>query len=353
MTMVPVFFSKDDASTTAAIGDFVARLGASSYWNAATGEYGIGPASAGTPVRASSADDPPATIDDSAVQAWLEAKLNADDPAFGPASQGTAFVLFYPAGVTVTFDGAQSCSSFRGYHEEVTLDASHGGVHVPYAVVARCAVAADAGASGVVDEATQVASHEMVEVATDPFPVSNPAYLQVDDAHFYWTEVLGGSELGDMCTRASGAVVQAEDMPYAVQRTWSNAAASAGHDPCVPAPSGQPYFDAAPALDVVTTLVSGTQVKASGVHVSVGQSATVQVRLFSDGPTGPWTVSARPALGWAGELDFSFDRTTGINGDVLTMTVHVLHAGRFDREPFVVTSQLGGVEKTWIGLVTN
>jgi hypothetical protein len=86
----------------------------------------------------------------------------------------------------------------------------------------------------------------------------------------------------------------------------------------------------------------------------VGASATIPLRLFSDAPTsGPWTVSARPAAGWAGELAFSFDRTSGADGDVLSMTVHVLGAGRYGREPFVVTSELGGVEETWIGLVTN
>ena len=349
--IVPVFFSSDDATTVAALADFASRLGQTSYWKAATSEYGVGAAVSMTPVHLTDADAPGATVDDAAIQSWLAAKLEAADPAFGPPDPGTVYALFYPAGVTVTLDGSQSCVDFNGYHQELALDASHGGASVAYAVVPRCP-----GVDGVsgLDAVTAVASHELIETATDPFPLSSPAYLQVDDAHFYWTEVLGGSEVADLCVRAPGALVALGDAPYVVQRTWSNAAALTGHDPCVPAPADTAYFNSAPGLGVVSTLVSGQRVDVDGVEVAVGASATIPLRLFSDAPTsGPWTVSARPAAGWTGELSFNFDRTRGADGDVLSMTVHVLGAGRYGREPFVVTSELGGVQQTWIGLVTN
>jgi hypothetical protein len=302
-------------------------------------------------VNLTDADDPAPTIDDATIQSWLAAKLEAADPAFGAPDPGTVYTLFYPAGVTVTLDGSQSCVDFNGYHQELALDASHGGASVAYAVVPRCPTVD--GVNGL-SAVTAVASHELVETATDPFPLSNPAYLQVDDAHFYWTEVLGGSEVADLCVRAAGPLVALGDLPYVVQRTWSNAAALAGHDPCVPAPTETAYFNSAPGLGVVSTLVNGQRVDVDGVQVAVGASAIIPLRLFSDAPTsGPWTVSARPAAGWTGELMFSFDQASGADGDVLSMTVHVLGAGRYGREPFVVTSELGGVQQTWIGLVTN
>jgi hypothetical protein len=64
------------------------------------------------------------------------------------------------------------------------------------------------------------------------------------------------------------------------------------------------------------------------VIIHVGTSATIPVRLFSEGPVPDWTVDAtdepqtnpRPA---SPNLTFSWDRTTGNNGDVLALTIHV------------------------------
>ena len=56
-----------------------------------------------------------------------------------------------------------------------------------------------------------------------------------------------GGEVGDLCVSYRGDDSYTES-GYVVQRSWSNKAAAASHNPCVPAPdpSSQPYFNVAP-----------------------------------------------------------------------------------------------------------
>ena len=62
------------------------------------------------------------------------------------------------------------------------------------------------------------------EAATDPQPLDNPAYLQVDDNHAVYARLTGGGgEVGDMCEAYADANFQPTDFPYMVQRIWSNA----------------------------------------------------------------------------------------------------------------------------------
>ena len=63
---VPVFFANDDAPTVAALTDFDATIGSSSFWAANTAEYGVGPATCAAPIGL--AEDAPGSIDDTAIQ---------------------------------------------------------------------------------------------------------------------------------------------------------------------------------------------------------------------------------------------------------------------------------------------
>jgi hypothetical protein len=108
-----------------------------------------------------------------------------------------------------------------------------------------------------------------------------------------------------------------------------------------------PYFASAPIMnDDVTTTLGTTK----GIKVSSGDSATVEVDLFSDGPIGPWSVAAAvyPGNTPAGALTFAFDKTTGQNGDKLHLTVTPHQSGAI---PFVLTSTLGMKQSIWMGLV--
>jgi hypothetical protein len=144
-----------------------------------------------------------------------------------------------------------------------------------------------------------------------------------------------------------------------VARVWSNAAAMAGADPCVPAPSGETYFNSAAILpDAVGWALpfqgAPTQLT-KGVHIPVGGSANVDLHLFSQSPTaGPWSVSAQDLAALNGQtpqLQFTFDQTSGKAGDTIHMTVHVVSAGQGNAELFAVTSTLGSQKEYWFGLV--
>jgi hypothetical protein len=354
---VPVFFSNDDAATVASMKDFASKIGATEYWKAATSEYGVGPGTSLAPIDL--AETATGTIDDNQIQTWLLGKLNDNDPAWPAPDADTVYVLHYPAGVTITLQDqqgtAESCQSFGGYHNNVTLDAAHGSLDVAYAVLPRCSNFGDLQG---LDALTGAESHELVEAATDPYPQVNPAYAQTDEAHLIWTFALGGGETGDMCAQLPGAFTTFPEIAYTVQRSWSNASAKAGHDPCVPTIPGQAYFNSAPVLnDDIILGFGGQKISMKGVKIPVGGSKTVEVDLFSDAPTGgPWDVEVMDSSGFMGGskmLDLSLDRTSGQNGEKLHLTINVLKASPYKAEAFYVISKLNGQANIWVGLVGN
>jgi hypothetical protein len=90
-----------------------------------------------------------------------------------------------------------------------------------------------------------------------------------------------------------------------------------------------------------------------GVKVAVGASVTIDVQLFSDGPTsGPFTVAAAESLNGA-TLAFTWDKTSGQNGDVLHLTIKALVAAPAGGTTFELTSSLGTATSQWIGAVAN
>jgi hypothetical protein len=413
--IVPIFFASDDSATTAIIADFVAKVGQSKYWITIVSEYGAGGATSLPPIALALV--PPATLDDSSIQAWLANELNSDDPTFPPADGDTIYALFYPPGVTITVtlgstppvtdggvggdsgddkveggdaDGAEggvesldggvvdashetgsdggdggygasvqtSCIDFGGYHQNISLDSAHGGKHVPYAVIPRCASFDTAsGTLKGMDVITGAASHEFIEATTDPYPFSDPAYLTVDTPHFYWSLILGGGEICDMCAQFPTSFTTFADLPYLVQRCWSNKAETNGQDPCVPAIPGEVYFNSAPQLSTVLTTFDGMPLQAQGVAIPVGQSKVVTLDLFSNAKvSGPWSVSAAALSaesgGTTGGLRFAFDPVTGLNGDKVRMTIEV-PAASGGQEGFVLWSVLGSQTNYWFGLVSN
>lgn len=348
----PIFFQSDDPAMRTQLGDFTSQIGATNFWKETTLEYGVGAATSATPIVLD--EVLPATIDDSAIQSWLAGKLNANDPALPVPDAGTLFIIYYPKGVDITLSGGpsgveKSCQQFGGYHSNLVLDAAHGNLPVAYAVVPRCA--AFNGFNGI-DAVTAAGSHELIEAVTDPLPMTQPAYGQVDDGHIFWALALGGGETGDMCAQNQGVLTTFPELPFVVQRSWSNASAKAGHDPCVPRMPGQTYFAAAPVLPDNIDLGGFT---AKGVKIPVGQTKTIDVKLFSDGPTAPFTVDAFESMfqGGGQKLAMSFDVDHGQNGQTLHLTIEALAKGQFGVEVFYLSARIGGQRNTWIGLVGN
>ncbi len=139
-----------------------------------------------------------------------------------------------------------------------------------------------------------------------------------------------------------------------MQRTWSNKQGPLGHDPCQP--GEQPYFNVAVlGLQEVTVVLppqltgmsAPQNIQVKGVHIPVGQSATVEVGFYSDGPTDPWTLTwgqGSPFLMTPPTyLDAKIDYTTGQNGQVAHVTVTPKSMGSLNAELLWFKSTLNGV----------
>jgi hypothetical protein len=335
--LVPVYFANDDTSFTDQLTTFMNKLSTSSFWLPAVSEYGVGAISTATPITL--AEQAPATIDDADIQTWLASKI--DDATLPAPDANTIYALYYPDGTTVTLgSNGTSCQDFGAYHDNITYKTGD----VAYAVMPRCS---DFGT--VLDSTTAAASHEFIEAATDPYPQTQAAFAQVDDNHALWEFVLGGGEVGDMCAQFQASYVTPADLGFLVQRSWSNAAAKVGHDPCQPADKSA-YFNSMPVLTDKISI--GGQITTKGIHIPVGSSGTVEVDLFSDADTGgPWTVSATDTGN--GALSFSWDRTTGQNGEKLHLTINADQKTQYGAAGFIIKSKLNGRTTSWFGLVGN
>jgi hypothetical protein len=163
-----------------------------------------------------------------------------------------------------------------------------------------------------------------------------------------------------MCAVNPDAFYNPTGVADLVQRVWSNAAAAASHDPCQPNGS-TPYFNSAPVLTDTVQIPNTVfgPLETQGVDIPIGTSKTIEVDLYSDAPTpGPWTVSAIDLSSTffgatSPALSFSFDKTTGQNGDKLHLTIKALAAGPLGASPFWIESDLGNVQKFWVGVVGN
>ena len=346
--IVPMFFA-GDSDMQSQVEAFLHALAPSTYWSAVVGEYGVG---APTVMPTIVSTETPPTTDD-ALRGLLEGYFGPPISDLAPGSPdgwprpnaNTIYVVFLPPGVQLTAGTSVSCRDFGAYHDE-TAD-----TRIVYALVPRCQTM-----HAPIDAITPALSHELIEAATDPHPESKPGWVGVDDADAVW-DFTPGPELGDMCEYVAAAYQRLVG-EYVVQRTWSNASAAAGHDPCVPAFIA-PYVAAAPALDVITfAFPGGGSTKTRGIAVPNGESRTVDVQLFSDATSLDWTVAVQDVasivMHLPAELDVSLDNTLGTNGDTLHLTIKRLKNGDGGGSEFVVRSRVSGVTVSlWWGLVTN
>jgi hypothetical protein len=196
------------------------------------------------------------------------------------------------------------------------------------------------GNSSPIETATENASHEIAEAVTNPHVFSDLGLTGFDGAHLGWqlfdatATTLGDDEIGDACERYDDAhFVGPADLPYSLQRLWSNQSAAAGHSPCVPE-STEPYFNLAPlALETLSVTPGGAMAPqmALGYEIPVGQSKPISVAYYSDARTGYWDVSAVEGNGIAAsstpQLTIAVGKGVGLNGDKDNVTVTVNAAG--------------------------
>lgn len=343
---VPIVFESDtDTATLSAIGDLGAALPGSDYWHSTTTEYGVGDISVGAVVTI--AEAPAATISPGQVESWLRDKLDADDAALPPPDEGNIYVVFYPQGVSVGDASGSSCTAFGGYHSNVVLDAAHGSKTVAYAVIPRCQ---SFGGLGLLDALTVTTSHELIEASTDPYPADTPAFFDVDEGHHYWANYYGGGEVSDMCNLPGDQGIVLPGTSLLVQRSWSNAAALAGKDPCLPTHAGMIYSNASPDLPDDIALPAGYVAK--GVKIPLGGSRTIDLHLFSEAAAD--TLKVQPEdyskiTGGSEELQLSLDQDEGKNGQILHLTIHVVGSKKV--QLFRLSNYDGHQWTYWVGAV--
>jgi len=341
---------------------FLVELTKTTTWAEQTLEYGVGALSILPTI--SIAGTPPATLDDNSgtvtpFETTLANNLSGASPAWGAADPSTIYLFVLPQGTQVNSGGlcCDPSSGYFGYHYEAPVGSSS----VAYAVVCNCPSFVVAPLTAL-DDLTTTISHELDEAATNPFVTSKPAFGQEDDPHAIWITGSFGGEVADMCQDPSDSNYLPPGSTYMVQRSWSNAAARAGTNPCVPVPATGPYFNSYPTMTDQVVLTNGSatgmSVTTTGVKIPVGQSKTIDVVLHSEAPTsGPWTVSVQDLSEYLGDTaatTVSLDKTSGNDGDVLHLTIKVLSVDpTFGGEGFVLSSTLGGQNNLWFGAVSQ
>jgi hypothetical protein len=316
-SIVSVTFPGDPLA--AQLTSFGSNVASTTYWDAVRAGYCIGTSCvgdgpAGTAVALTAA--PAASYTDSTqggastLQTWLAGLITANTlPA---PTANTIYALYFPATVSVTLDGAASCTDFFGYHNQMTM----GTQTVVYSVINECAPPQGSLPSTLLGETTDTASHEFMESATDGITTGNMGgfYLDTTKASTWaWNDILGG-EVADLCVDEFGLGLDiVTENGFTVQRIWSLSQAAAGKNPCVPIPSGEVYFNAFPEqVDVIE---------------NVGDSMTITVDALSDAAMGAWTVSAQD---WSGGTSpyLSFTIQGGTTNDAGTPSIQVQSGDR-------------------------
>jgi hypothetical protein len=258
--IVPIVFA--DNATPEFPAGFSQWLVTSSWLLEVGADYGVG---RGTVLGAVKRPDraPDAITDAQIVDILFSGLADGTLPKPADGNLGDVLYMFWFSHTVITAGSQKSCVDFGGYHNS----ARRNGVEVVYAVVAEC--------DGL--DTRIVASHELIEAATDPMPSNHPGY-QLTDETSPWLAL--GEEVGDLCER-SDATGTWNDGSNAAQRIWSNTAAAAGQDPCIPH-IGTPPYNMRPGIRTVPRIRPGE-------HQSI--------------PLTGWLPQADAGLAWQLEVD--------------------------------------------------
>jgi len=257
--LVPIFFADDVESSTS---EEYARFMVASRWLLQVGEdYGVGAGSVPGVVHLT--EQAPDAISDAQIADLVFARI-ADGTLPQPTSPDLLYMLYFPQHTVISLGGDTSCADFGGYH----LSARRNGVELAYAVIATC---------DLLNTRDMVASHELIEAATDPYPDNHPGF-QLADPTDPWRAL--GAEVADLCERGDSTDRWSEGS-HQLQRSWSIKSAAAGFDPCIPN-FRDPYYS-------VTADVPSVPRIAPGGHLSI------PLRGWASGAEPPtWQLSASP-----------------------------------------------------------
>jgi hypothetical protein len=309
----------------AALEDFGDKLVTSSYWKTVVGDY-VGPGTSGPSNHVRIMTAPPATMEVKDFETWFVQQVgNAPGNGWPAWDAQTVYVVYAPTAMKLTAQGVDLCQSRANLHGEVDVA---GNPHVTYVLIdENCN-----GSLSVLDGATSAGSHEILEGVTNPHNFSDTALIGFDASHLAWAMFDGtqDDEIGDACEIYSDAFFDGpSDLPYKLQRMWSNSSAAAGHSPCVPQ-STEPYFNVtAEAMTMLNVVPPGmaTPIMALGYEVPVGSTKTFEVTYYSDAATGYWDTKAFEGNGITTPsstyMTLAVAKGAGLNGDKDQITVTV------------------------------
>jgi hypothetical protein len=325
------------------LGDTV---GAGNYWKQVTSEYGSLAASSGAANHVRLTDAAPASMSDTDLVSFVAANVGkATDgwPIPGPTGNAV-YILYLPRTTALMLSGKDACSQGVGGYHDSTVVNTHS---TAFAIIPRC--------DDDFDRITVAASHELAEATTDPYPKTHPAWTGFRPQDLAWEFFQQfQSENGDACEfyRDSAIASTYTDVPFTVQRQWSNENGKAGHDPCVPIIKGATYFNVTP-LDLedvkvdLSAIGGGKATTTKGYNVKVGETRQIPLGFYSDGALDSWTIKASVG-GIAGgghnasTVDLSLDVTEGQNGQKAYLTATVNTAGRTGTELVTIVSSHNG-----------
>ena len=276
--IVTITWASDSSSKD--LQAFDAWLPGSDYFTQALSEYSIG---AGHQVTAwSVATAPSATLDDSAIPAFLKSAIAGGKIPAPNANR--VYNIYTPSSTTVTQGKYKGCVDFQAYHSW-TQDTPA----IVYAVNPRC------HAQGIsdLDFVTLASSHEIAEASTDPLGTG----WAIDDAA---TADLYGAEVGDLCVSHP-----LTEEGHTVTALYSDNAAKSDLRSCVPAPAG-PYFGATAQPQELTSTCGGLVNTMLTVYSTV-PLAPLSVYVGADDQNA--TITGAP--------------TTVSNGDTFTLSVNL------------------------------
>lgn len=334
--------------------NFGDTVGAGAYWKAITSEYGAAAAISGASNHLRLTAPGPASITDKQLATFVATNLAAPATLWPiPATGDPVYVLYVPTSTKVMLQGADTCTSgVGGYHDSVSVN----GKQVAFAIVPRC------GAPLL--DMTFIASHELDEATTDPYPNSQPAFRGFRDEDIAWELFLQKqNEVGDACeffsdSELSPSASSESLASYTVQRQWSNASGAAGHDPCVPELSGEVYFNMTPlATEDIQVIVNDAPVVTKGYKIKAGEKRQIPLGFHSAGATAPWTITAvNASLGggpFNNDIALALDVTSGQNGQKAYLTVTVKTASPTNSELVTIVSTRNGIKHYMPFLIGN
>lgn len=190
-----------------------------------------------------------------------------------------------------------------GYHDSIATPA--GGV-VPFIAIGDC--------SNDENEITAIASRELIGAATNPYEVQGSGWLLDTTTDDPWVLNLNNGELGYMCSEE----LPVHEAGFALNRSWSNAAAAASQTPCVPTGGDDAYFNVSAAPSTTATVAAGTTV-------------TFALTGWSSAPVAAWKLKATKPEG----SDFTLAQLAPVfstqvinNAEAATLTLTVPASAR-------------------------